>query len=195
MNDVETPAPSIDLAQSRTKWSVGMLVRRALWEFLFMPLVAWSPKPCGFWRKGLLRLFGAKIGPGCLVSSGVRVLMPWNLTMGSNAWIGWDVDVYNYAPVTLGDNAVVSQYTYLCTATHDYEHPHFPLTYAPINVEDQAWVAARCFVGPGVTVGKGAVVGAQSVVFKDVPEWTVCAGNPCRPVKPRQVRGLGDGPE
>jgi putative colanic acid biosynthesis acetyltransferase WcaF len=189
MADAE--APRIDLSKSRTRWTPGMLVRRALWEFLFMPLVAWSPKWCGFFRKAVLRLFGAQIGPKCIVSSGVRVLMPWNLRMGSNSWIGWDVDIYNYAPVTLGDNCVVSQYTYLCTASHDHTASDFPLIYSPIAIGDQAWVAAKCIVGPGVVIGAGAVVGSGSVVFKDVPEWTICAGNPCRTLKPRELKGAG----
>lgn len=181
------PKPSVDLSQSKTEWSKAMLIRRAIWEFVFMHVVQRSPRPFGFLRKALLRLFGARIGPGCVISTGVRVLMPWNLQMGANSWIGRNVDVYNYAPITFHDNAVVSQYAYLCTGTHDYEHPHFPLTYAPITIESQAWVAAGAFIGPGVTVHEGAVVGAYAVAFKNIPAWTICGGNPCKPIKPRTI--------
>ena len=99
-----------------------------------------------------------------------------------------DAELYSIAPIHLKERCVVSQGAYLCTGTHDYEDPNFQLVAAPIVVGVQAWVAAQAFVGPGVTIGDGTVVGARSVVTKSLPEWTVCAGHPCRPIKPRQFR-------
>jgi putative colanic acid biosynthesis acetyltransferase WcaF len=102
--------------------------------------------------------------------------------------LGDDVEVYNLAPITVGSNSIISQNTYLCSATHDYQDPTFSLYSKPISIGSSAWIAADVFVGPGITIGDGAVVGARSVVTKDVPAWMVCAGNPCRPIKPRLIR-------
>lgn len=107
--------------------------------------------------------------------------------MGEGACIADDVDVYCVAPITLGRFATVSQYSYLCAASHDLEDVHHPLTTAPITIEDRAWVAADVFIAPGVTIHAGAVVGARSAVFDDLPEWTVCAGTPAKPIRPRNL--------
>jgi putative colanic acid biosynthesis acetyltransferase WcaF len=108
--------------------------------------------------------------------------------MGPYATIADDVDVYCVDRITIGAHATVSQYSYLCGATHDHEHPRFPLVPAPISIGAQAWVAADVFIAPGVTVGQGAVIGARSSVFSDIPPWTVAVGTPARPVKPRIIR-------
>jgi len=99
-------------------------------------------------------------------------------------------EIYNFAPVEIGAHVVVSQRGYVCTSTHDYTHPHFPLVSSPIRIESQAWVAAEVFLAPGVTVGEGAVIGACSVVTKSMPPRMVCAGNPCRPLKERVIKAV-----
>jgi len=110
--------------------------------------------------------------------------------MGEYSCLGPHVICDNVATVRIGAHATVSQYSYLCTASHDYESPHMPRISAPIVIEDQAWVCAGVFVGPGVTVGEGAVVGARSSVFRDVPPWTVVGGNPAAFIKMRTMKGV-----
>jgi len=107
--------------------------------------------------------------------------------MGECSCLANDVDCYCVAPVVLGEHAIVSQYAHLCAASHDYNDPAFPLIAKPIRIGSGAWVAAGAFVGPGVTVGEGAVIGARSVVLRDVAPWTVAVGNPCRPIKARDM--------
>jgi len=109
--------------------------------------------------------------------------------MGAQSVLGTRVEVYNLAKISIGSNVVVSQGSYLCSASHDYTDPAFPLFFRPIVIEDSAWIASNAFVGPGVSIGKGAVIGACAVVVKDMPAWMVCAGNPCQPVKRREMRG------
>jgi putative colanic acid biosynthesis acetyltransferase WcaF len=111
--------------------------------------------------------------------------VPWNLEIGEFSAIGDGAEIYNLAPVRIGSNSVISQRSYVCTATHDYTKSSFPIHSLPITVGSSAWVAAQVFLAPGVTVGEGAVVGACSVVTKDVPPWTVSAGNPSRVIKAR----------
>lgn len=100
--------------------------------------------------------------------------------------IGPDTDIYNAAMVILKEGAIVSQYSYLCTATHDIRDKNFRLYSLPIILEKNSWVASKCFIGPGVTIGKGAVVGASASVYKDVPAWTVVGGNPAKIINKRE---------
>ena len=158
---------------------------RAVWSIAWIVLFRPSPRSMHAWRRTLLRCFGASIGNGVVVYSDVRVWAPWNLTIHDRSWIGDGVDFYNVAPVSIGLDAVVSQRSFLCTASHDYEDPAFRLISAPIFIEREAWVAAESFVAPGVRVGEGAVVGARSCVVRDVEPWSVVAGNPARVVKRR----------
>jgi putative colanic acid biosynthesis acetyltransferase WcaF len=135
----------------------------------------------------LLRLFGARVAATAKVSASVKVFAPWNLTIGEYSCISYDVDFYNVAPIVIGAHSTVSQYSYLCTASHDMDDPTMKLTTAPITIGDGAWICADVFVAPGVTIGDAAVVGARSSVFVDVPAWTVAAGNPCKVLRPRNV--------
>lgn len=134
-----------------------------------------------------MRLFGARLGRRSVVHSSVKIWAPWNLEMGEHSCLAPFVDCYNVAKVTLGDYCTVSQYSYLCAATHDYTQLSMPLVPKPIRLGRRVWIAADVFVGPGVTVGDGAVVGARSSVFREVPSWTVVAGSSAKPLKPRVV--------
>lgn len=154
---------------------------RVVWVLLFRP----SPDVFQFWRRFLLKVFGANVGPGSHIYPSVRIWAPWNLELGRGACLGRFVDCYNVAPVFVGVGATVSQYSYLCTASHDYTDASFPLKSSPIRIEAKAWVASDVFVGPGVQVGEGAVVGARSSVFRDIPPWTVAVGSPARAIRHR----------
>jgi len=165
---------------------------RAAWGVVYTLAFRPSPKPLHFWRRWLLRLMGARIEEGANIHPSVTIWAPWNLTMRRLACLAPHVDCYNVAPVEVGERATVSQYSYLCGATHDYERLDLPLIPAPISIGAYAWICADVFIAPGVTVGEGAVVGARSSVYKDVQPWTVVAGNPARFVK-RRVLADSDG--
>jgi len=185
------PPWQIDLRQSVQHWPLKTKVKRAAWEltqfFLFRP----TPKRLGNpWRVWLLKRFGAQIRGPVLIHQSCRILQPWHLDMGEFSAVASNVNIYNFAPVVIGPMSVVSQGVYLCTGSHDYTHPHMPLTWAPITIGSECWVAADAFVSPGVHIGNGTVVGARSVVTKSLPEWTVCAGNPCKPIKPRLINPI-----
>jgi len=162
-------------------------VGRVAWGVVHAILYRPSPVVFHGWRRFLLRRFGATIGPGAHPYPTARVWAPWNLTMERDSCLGHHVDCYSVARIVIGERAVVSQYAHLCSASHDYEDPAFPLTSAPVTIGAMAWIAAGAFVGPGVSVREGAVVGARAVVFKDVPAWTVVAGNPARAIKRRRM--------
>jgi len=108
------------------------------------------------------------------------------------ARISPSVTVYSVAKITLADYAIVSQGSTLCAASHDIEDPHFQTTARSIMIGARAWVAAEAFVGPGVTIGEGAVLGARGCAFRDLEPWTVYAGNPARRLKLRKIRLFDD---
>ncbi|WP_407921643.1 LbetaH domain-containing protein [Aurantiacibacter marinus] len=111
--------------------------------------------------------------------------------MLEDSCLGPNTDCYNAAKVTLGKRAIVSQKAYLCTPSHTIDDS-FTLVGAPIHIDDFAWVAARAMVGPGVTINRGAVVGAGAVVTKDVAPGKIVAGNPAREVS-ESALGQSDG--
>jgi putative colanic acid biosynthesis acetyltransferase WcaF len=168
-------------------FSLGNRLMRLLWQIVWLVAFRPSLRPFHAWRAFLLRLFGAQLAKGCHVYPDIKIWAPWNLKMGRHACLGEGVKVYNQALITLGDEAVVSQFTHLCTGTHDYRLPGFPLFTYPITIGEGVWVGADCFVGPGVTIGAHAVVGARSVVVKDLPEGHVCVGHPCKPIKKIEI--------
>jgi len=136
----------------------------------------------------LLRLFGAKIGKGCRVYPFAKIWAPWNLEMGDYSCLGNDTDCYCVDRIRIGSHATVSQYSFLCTASHDYTNPKMPLTTAPVIIGDGVWITADVYVAPGVTIGEGAVIGVRSAVFKDVAPWTVVGGNPAKFIKKRILK-------
>lgn len=164
------------------------VLARALWTAVWLLCCRWTPRPMHAWRAWWLRRFGARIGRRVRVYQSCRVWAPWNLEMADDSCLGDDVDCYSLAPIRLGAGAVVSQYCYLCSASHDARLATLPLVSAPIEIGARAWVTADVFVGPGVTVGEGALVTVRSTVLEDVPPWTIASGNPARPVKPRELR-------
>src|SRR5260221_10412039 len=147
--------------------------RRAIWNLCWLALYRASPVGLHRWRCFLLRCFGATVADGARPYPRARVWAPWNLVMQAESCLADDVDCYCVDQIELGRGAIVSQYTYLCSASHDYRSPDFDLVTAPIRIAEGAWVAARAFIGPGVSIGPRAVVAACSVVVRDVPAETL----------------------
>jgi len=145
------------------------------------------------WLKGtrhaLLRAFGAQIDSNALIYSSCTIFAPWNLVVG-RACIGPHTNLYNKAMIKIGDDCVVSQGAFLCTASHDTSSIMLPLIVAPIVMEDKSWIASEAFIGMGVTIAEGAVVGARACVYKDVAPWTVVGGNPAKEIRKREVEML-----
>lgn len=160
---------------------------RWLWAFVQATLFRWSPRPLHGFRARLLRLFGADIAePGqVVIFPTAKIMFPWQLVLAPRAMVGRNVTLYNLAPITLRRGANLSQNCHLCAGTHDFTRWAMPLVTQPIVIGENAWLGADVFVGPGVTVGELCVVGARSVVVRDLPPRKICVGHPCRPVKDR----------
>lgn len=178
----------VDISNKPSPHSLKNRLMRVLWNVVQGTLFRWSPRPCHRWRLFLLRLFGAQVSPKARPYPRCRIWGPWNLVMEDHATLADDVDCYCVERIRIGSHTTISQYTYLCGATHDHEHPRFPLVPRPIDIGSQCWIAADVFVAPGVSIGDGTVVGARSSVFGDLPPWSVCVGTPARPVGPRVIK-------
>lgn len=179
----------LDIAHYENALSRKHQMIRLLWGIVW-PLGTWFlPRSMGMpWRRTLLRMFGAHIASTANIRSTTKVYYPANLWMDEYSCLDEQVNCYNVAPVRIGAQSTVSQGAFLCTASHDISHPQNPLITKPIIIKDQAWVAAEAFVGMGVTIGQGAVVGARACVLKDVEPWIVVGGNPARVLKKREIK-------
>lgn len=164
-------------------WSFGEKVNMFLWEYVWLALCAWTPKPLNRWRLFWLSMFGATLNGKPFVHQRARINIPWNLTMHDRACIGDRANIYALGPIELHKECTVAQECYLCTGTHDFKDTMFLMT-AKITVGARAFLGARTFVMPGVTIGEDCVIGACSVVTKDTPAGMICAGNPCKAIKP-----------
>ena len=178
----------LDISANRAtrKYTRPELVWRVMWVF-GQRMFQHSPRPCFGWRRFLLRSFGATVGRHVNTYPSTRIYFPWNLVVGDWSALGEDVLIYNLGSIEIGPKVTISHRAHLCAGTHDYTRSDLPLLKPPIRIENQAWICAEAFVGPGVVVGQGAVVGARAVVTQDVPPWTIVVGNPARPIGHREL--------
>ena len=156
-----------------------------LWWLIQSTLFAYSPQFMYGWRRFLLRLFGAKIGKNVIIRPSSKIQFPWKVTVGNDSWIGDEVNLYSLGEIEIGGHVVISQRSYICTGTHDAFKETFDISSQNITIEDQCWLATDVFVAPGVTIGRGTVVGARSSVFKDLPAGKICMGQPAMVIKDR----------
>lgn len=162
--------------------------KRILWALFNATLFRWAIGRIGWpLRRFLLKSFGALIDKDAYVYSSSSIFAPWNLIL-ARACIGPNTNIYNKDLVQIGNDSVISQDTTLCSASHDIQSTMLPLQTKPIIIKDFVWIASEAFVGMGVTIGEGAVVGARAAVFKDVEPWTVVGGNPAKFIKKRFLK-------
>lgn len=184
--------PETNPASFKNPHSLKSKAGRLLWNIVYILLFRPSPLILTGWRRWLLKLFGAKLGK-TWVHPKVRIWTPWTIVMGDDVYIDREVNLYSTFGIEIGNRVVVSAGTTLCTPTHDYQDPSYPLIGSPIKIEDDCWISAEAFILPGIHIGRGAVVGARALVTKNVEPWIVVAGNPARPIKPRLLKSRDEG--
>lgn len=177
------PSRSVDQIRGR---SAGERLRETIWEYLGQPIMRRTLERWHGLRRGMLRLFGAHIHPTARISRTVRIHHPWNLTMDEHSSIAHRAILFCLGKVYLGRRARVSQFAHLCAGSHDYTRAEMPLITDPIILEDDVWVAADAFIGPGVTVGHDTIIGARSTVLHSRPPGQVCYGDNAKPVHARE---------
>lgn len=169
-------------------FSLGNRLLRVVWGVAWLLLARWTPPPLHRWRRLVLSAFGADLAPGARIHASVHIWLPVNLAIGRNALVGPGARLYNQGHIRIGDRAVVSQGAYICASTHDVNDPDFRLVVRPIVIGARCWVAADAFVGPGVTMGEGAVLAARGALFVDAEPMGIYRGNPAALIKQRRWR-------
>ena len=155
------------------------------WWLVQTILFKTSPQFMYSWRRFLLRCFGANVGKQVKFRPSAHIQFPWKISVGDYSWIGDHVTLYSLGEIIIGQNVVISQNSYICTGTHDYADPSFPIYAQPVTIEDGCWLATDVFVAPGTIIRNGTVVGARSSVFHSLPAGKICFGSPAVVVKNR----------
>ncbi|MBB3700966.1 putative colanic acid biosynthesis acetyltransferase [Flammeovirga yaeyamensis] len=178
----------IKLSKYQNKLTKKHQLIRLIWNISWSIFCKWLPRSVGRkWRLFFVNLFGGNISYKANIYPSVKIYAPWNLEMHDFSCLAPNVDCYNVDKIILEENTIVSQKSYLCTASHDISKSTFPLITSPITIKNGSWVGASCFIGMGVIINNGAVVGATSSVYKDVEPWTIVGGNPAKFIKKRII--------
>lgn len=183
----------LDAARTRpleggASFSLGNRLARVVWGLAWLVLARFTPPPLHAWRRLVLRAFGARVGRGARVHGSVRIWLPANLELGDNCLIGPGALLYNQGRITIGARSIVSQRAHVCASSHDIHDPNFQLVLRPVQIGSNCWIAAEAFIGPGVTIGDEAVIGARAALFSDAAPNGVYSGNPAVPMKQRNLR-------
>lgn len=184
MSEIDQHKVDVSASRAARNWTFQEQVTRLMWSSV-KPLFAFSPRLFWGWRRWLLRLFGAQIGPNVHICPTVRILIPRNLTIGAQTAIGDRAILYGLGAITIGARVTISQGSHLCAGTHDWRKPDMLLQKLPITIENDSWICADAFVGPDVTIGARAIVGARAVVMRDIQANSIVAGNPAREIGKR----------
>lgn len=178
----------VDLSTFNNSWyKPGNPVKRACWYFANVIFLKNGWFPFGGFKRGLLRLFGARIGKGVVIKPCVNIKYPWNLEVGDYVWIGENVWIDNLGPVKIGANSCLSQGAFILCGNHDYKSTAFDLMVMPVTLEEGAWIGAKTVVCPGVTVGTHAILTVGSIATKNMEPYAIYTGNPAQKVKDRVI--------
>ncbi|CAM3642235.1 Galactoside O-acetyltransferase [Klebsiella variicola subsp. variicola] len=160
-------------------------LHRLIWGGVYIVFFKYSPVPMFGYRNFILSLFGARLGNNVRIYPSAKIWMPRNLTIGNNSSIGPRALIYNQGSIYIGNDSIISQDVTICASTHDYNKRDHPLILKNVEIGNRVWLCAESFVGPGVQVFDGAVLGARAVAKRNLSSWSVYDGNPCNKLKER----------
>ena len=177
---------NISECRNLKSYSTKEYIYRILWT-LVSPFFFLSPRNFFFWRSFLLRLFGAKVGKNVNIYPTAKIYIPWNLIINDFSSVGEWALIYNLGKIEIGSSVTISHKAHLCSGTHDYANPNLPLLKKTIIIRDYVWICTDAFIGPGCEIGEGSIIGAKSVVVKNVGDWSIFVGNPAKFLKKREI--------
>lgn len=169
-----------------------MDIRKAYWQLrneareLLFWLVCSLPTSLGDWaRFKVMGLFLSRLGQGTVIRQNFRVTMPERVSIGAHCNIAERAFITGGGGVTLGEYVGLGPDVKIWSVNHRFDDPDVPWLKQgheelAVSIEDDVWVGANCFVMPGTTIGRGAIISAGTVLMKSVPPFAIVAGNPGR---------------
>jgi acetyltransferase-like isoleucine patch superfamily enzyme len=136
-------------------------------------------------RVAAWKALGCQLGAQVAIGPRVQVRGAHNVSIGSGSVIGGTTSIEAWSNVSIGRCCILNDHIHLLTGSHDVNHPDWVGVHAPIVIGDYAWLSVRILVLRGVRIGRGAIIGAGSVVVKDVPALAIVGGNPARVIGQR----------
>jgi maltose O-acetyltransferase len=139
-------------------------------------------------RAKLLKIAGVDCNLSARIISSCRILS-LNINIGEDTFIGHQVLIAGSqsSKISIGNSVDIAPRVVILSGTHEVdmkgEHSAGKGAGADVNIEDGVWIGANSTVLPGVTIGRKAIIGAGSVVNKNIPPYCVAVGNPCKPIK------------
>jgi acetyltransferase-like isoleucine patch superfamily enzyme len=134
-----------------------------------------------------LVLFGhggeISIGDSCFIGKGTRIWSGMKITIGNNVLISHNVNIHDNGSHPLNSLERQEDFNFFYQKSRLRDTNDYDLKDAEVKISDNAWLGFNCTVAKGVTIGKGAIIGAYSYVTKDVPDYAVVVGNPAKIIK------------
>lgn len=146
--------------------------------------------PSHYLRRFFYRLAGMKIGSGSTLHMGVRFYNPGNIVIGKDSIIGESTVLDGRNKLIIGSHVDIATEVMIYNSEHDIKDPNFKAVNSPVVIEDYVFIGPRAIILPGVTIKKGAVVGAGAVVTKDIEEFSIVGGVPAKSIGIREVKDL-----
>ncbi len=138
----------------------------------------------------LINHFGGDVSPDARVAHNVLLRGAENISIGEGTIVDFSCELHAWGPIRIGRSVIISPQCVILTGSHELQAEQYGNVIKPVVVDDHAWIAYRSIILPGVRIGHAAVVGAGSVVTRDVEPWSIVAGNPARHIRWRPEREL-----
>ncbi len=162
--------------------------KTVLMEHTVMWLHIISCIPIHHLRRFFYRISGMEIGPGSTIHTGLRLYHPLGITIGSDTIIGEGCTLDGRAPLIIGNHVDIASEVMIYNSQHDINDVKFKAKSAQVKISDYVFVGPRAIILPGVTIGRGAIVGAGAVVTKDIAPFSIVGGVPAQIIGERQLK-------
>jgi len=174
---------------NENKYSLWQYAKAGIY-FTLYGLVKYFPPPVGNWLRGIVLKIFARSVQSYRIMDGVTVWFPEGVSIGRHVSLNENVNINGFGGVSIGDWCRIAHHVSIVSEDHGFERRDMPIAHqkkipAAVVLEEDVWVGCGTRILKGVTIGKGAVIGANSVVTTDIPAYAVAVGVPARVIKYR----------
>jgi putative colanic acid biosynthesis acetyltransferase WcaF len=162
-------------------------IKIRLWAVINRSVFRYSPFFCRGFRRWLLVLFGSSVSPSSSINRKAIIDYPWNLVIGNKSSIGRDSWIIAIDRVEIGEKTCIAPQVKIISGSHEIDSPGFNAITKPIKIGSCCWIGVGATILCGVSVGDWVIIGACSVVTKNIEPWNIVAGNPARFIKKREI--------